>query len=103
MPAVEYFTYGAELMKKNKPHLTDWSILQRMKRIGFEPSEDFDGGCGTGPGSRSLATASVARIASIMAWASWWPLALESQLDDGVDELFHFTSSGRVAARYRVG
>jgi hypothetical protein len=42
MPAVEYFRYGAELMKKNKPHFTDWSIIERMKRIGFEPSKGFD-------------------------------------------------------------
>jgi len=43
-PAVEYFSYGAELMKKNKPHLTDWSIIERMKRIGFEPGKGFDAG-----------------------------------------------------------
>jgi hypothetical protein len=42
MPAVEYFTYGAELMKKNKPHLTDWSIIERMRRIGFEPGKGFN-------------------------------------------------------------
>ena len=39
MPAAEYFKYGAELMKKNRPHLTDWSILARMKRIGLEPGK----------------------------------------------------------------
>jgi hypothetical protein len=37
MPAVDYFRYGAELMKANPPHVTDWSILARMKRIGIEP------------------------------------------------------------------
>ena len=42
MPAVEYFKYGAELMKKNPPHITDWSILARMQRIGFEPGKSFD-------------------------------------------------------------
>src|SRR5215468_5853077 len=42
MPAVEYFKYGAELMKENPPHVTDWSIVARMKRIGLEPGKSFD-------------------------------------------------------------
>lgn len=41
MPAADYFRYGAELMKLHPPHLTDWSILARMKRIGIEPG-NFD-------------------------------------------------------------
>jgi len=43
LPAVEYFKYGAELMKENPPHLTDWSIIARMKRIGLEPGKSLDG------------------------------------------------------------
>lgn len=43
MPALEYFKYGAELMKQNPPHVTDWSIIARMKRIGLEPGKSFDG------------------------------------------------------------
>jgi hypothetical protein len=39
MPADEYFRYGAELMQKNPPHATDWSMLARMKRIGIEPGK----------------------------------------------------------------
>jgi hypothetical protein len=42
MSAVEYFEYGADLMKHNPPHATDWSIVARMKRIGFEPGKSFD-------------------------------------------------------------
>ena len=42
MPALEYFKYGAALMKQIPPHVTDWSLLARMKRIGFEPGKDFD-------------------------------------------------------------
>jgi hypothetical protein len=42
MPAAEYFTHGAELMKQNPPHITDWSIIARMKRIGLEPGKSFD-------------------------------------------------------------
>jgi len=44
MPPLEYFKYGAELMKQNRPHLTDWSIVARLKRIGLEPGKSFDGG-----------------------------------------------------------
>jgi hypothetical protein len=42
MPAVDYFKYGAELMKQNPPHASDWSIIARMKRIGLEPGKSFD-------------------------------------------------------------
>jgi hypothetical protein len=42
MPALDYFKYAAELMKQNPPHLTDWSIIARMKRIGLEPGQSFD-------------------------------------------------------------
>lgn len=41
MPAADYFRYGAELMKANPPHATDWSTIARMKRIGIEPGR-FD-------------------------------------------------------------
>ncbi len=42
MPAATYFTYGAELMKVNPPHLSDWSIVARLKRLGIEPGTSFD-------------------------------------------------------------
>jgi hypothetical protein len=42
MPALEYFKYAAELMKQNPPHVTDWSIIARIKRIGLEPGKSFD-------------------------------------------------------------
>ncbi len=42
MPASKYFGYGAELMKKNPPHITDWSQLERLKRIGIEVGRSFD-------------------------------------------------------------
>jgi hypothetical protein len=44
MPAAAYFEYAAELMKTNPPHVTDWSIVARMKRIGLEPGKPFDAG-----------------------------------------------------------
>ena len=42
MPGDRYFAYAAELMKLNKPHLTDWSIVARMKRLGIVPGRSFD-------------------------------------------------------------
>jgi hypothetical protein len=44
MSAVGYFNYGAELMKENQPHLTDWSIIARMERIGLQPGKSFESG-----------------------------------------------------------
>ena len=42
MPAAKYFSYAAELMKLNPPHVTDWSQVARLKRIGIEPGKSFD-------------------------------------------------------------
>jgi len=42
MPAAKYFAYATGLMKTNPPHVTDWSILARMKRLGVEPGKAFD-------------------------------------------------------------
>jgi len=42
MTGDEYFAYAAELMKLHKPHLTDWSMVERMKRLGIVPGQSFD-------------------------------------------------------------
>jgi hypothetical protein len=42
MPAAQYFTYGAELMKLNPPHMTDWSTVARLGRLGIVPGQSFD-------------------------------------------------------------
>jgi hypothetical protein len=44
MAPAAYFTYAAELLKFHPPHVTDWSIVERLKRIGIEPGKDFDAG-----------------------------------------------------------
>jgi hypothetical protein len=41
MPATKYFSYGADLMKLNPPHVTDWSKVARLKRLGIEPGKSF--------------------------------------------------------------
>ena len=42
MSADEYFTYAAELLKLQPPHITDEPIIAQMKRIGIEPGKSFD-------------------------------------------------------------
>ena len=42
MPAAAFFARAAELMKLHPPHVTDWSILARMQRIGIVPGESLD-------------------------------------------------------------
>ena len=42
MPGDKFFAYAAELLKANRPHLTDEPIIAQMKRIGIEPGKSFD-------------------------------------------------------------
>ena len=41
MSAAEYFARGAELMGMHPPHITDWSVIARFRRIGLEPGQPF--------------------------------------------------------------
>jgi hypothetical protein len=45
MSAAAYFARAAELMKLHPPHVTDWSILARMRRIGIMAGESLDIDC----------------------------------------------------------
>lgn len=42
MPAEQYFAYGVTLMNQHSPHITDWSQISRLGRIGIELGKDFD-------------------------------------------------------------
>jgi len=42
MKPAEYFRSAAELFKANPPHITDWSLVERMQRIGFVRGNSFD-------------------------------------------------------------
>jgi hypothetical protein len=42
MSASTFFTYAAEVMKKNPPHITDEPLVAQMKSIGIEPGKSFD-------------------------------------------------------------
>lgn len=41
MAAAKYFSLACELMKLNPPHITDWSQIARLKRLGIEPGKSF--------------------------------------------------------------
>lgn len=43
LSSLEFFTLFAELLKTNPPHANDYPILHRMRAIGINPGESFDG------------------------------------------------------------
>jgi hypothetical protein len=42
MPGPKYFSYAAELLKVNPPHLTDQPIITQLRRLGFEAGKSFE-------------------------------------------------------------
>jgi len=42
LPVADYFRLAADLMKSCPPHLTDWSILARLRHLGLVAGESFD-------------------------------------------------------------
>lgn len=42
MPAAKFYSYAAEILKKNPPHVTDWSQVARLRRLGLEVGKSFD-------------------------------------------------------------
>ncbi len=41
MTASDFFTYGMRLLALHPPHLTDWALIERMRRIGLVPHAEF--------------------------------------------------------------
>jgi hypothetical protein len=67
MPGDKYFTYAAEILKVNRPHLTDQPIIAQMKKIGIEPGKDFDIG-NVSPAVRAAIEAAPSSAQKLMAW-----------------------------------
>jgi hypothetical protein len=42
MSAGKYFSYAAEVLKLQPPHVTDQPMLAQLKKIGIEPGKSFD-------------------------------------------------------------
>jgi hypothetical protein len=42
MPADKFFSYAAEILKVNPPHITDQPMIAQLKKIGIEPGKSFD-------------------------------------------------------------
>lgn len=64
MPAADFFAYAARLMKRHPPHLTDGSIIARLKRIGIVPGEDFDASVFDADQAAALQAGASAAVAS---------------------------------------
>lgn len=56
LSAGDYFALGAELMATHPAHATDWNIVARMRRIGFEVGRPFDPATKPESVQRALAT-----------------------------------------------
>jgi hypothetical protein len=67
MPGDKYFAYAAELLKANRPHLTDEPIVDQMKKIGIEPGKAFDIGS-LSPAVRAAIEAAPSSAQKLMAW-----------------------------------
>jgi hypothetical protein len=67
MAGDKYFAYAAELLKVNRPHLTDEPIIARMKRIGIEPGKSFDIG-NVSPSVRAAIEVAPSAAQRLMEW-----------------------------------
>jgi hypothetical protein len=67
MAAGKYFTYAADLLKVNPPHITDQPIVARMRRIGIEVGQSFDLGKADPTVQRALERAAPAALKAMRA------------------------------------
>jgi hypothetical protein len=44
MPPLEFSHRAVELMRANPPHVSDWSQIIRLRRLGIEPGKSYDTG-----------------------------------------------------------
>jgi Uncharacterized conserved protein len=42
LTAENFFALASKLLKLHKPHITDWSIIQRIEKLGLSSDRDFD-------------------------------------------------------------
>lgn len=54
MAALDFFAYAAELLTVNPPHLTDFSQLARIAKLGIRPGRPFDASRFTGDERRQI-------------------------------------------------
>jgi hypothetical protein len=77
MSGAQFYAYAAEVLKTQPPHLTDWSILARLRRLGLEPGRSFvaadtpplvqaavDAAPSTGLQQMQVAVANMARVSN---------------------------------------
>jgi hypothetical protein len=67
MPGDKFFAYAAELLKVNRPHLTDEPIIVQMKKIGIERGKSFEI-AKVSPAVRTALEAAPARAQKLMEW-----------------------------------
>jgi len=67
MAADKFFTYAAELLKVNPPHITDEPIIAQMRKIGIEPGKSFDM-AKVDPAVRGALTGAPEEGQKLMAW-----------------------------------
>jgi hypothetical protein len=67
LSAREFFTLAAEAYAMHGPHVTDWSMVARLRRIGFGSGElDYDALEGVPAAALELITAALQRLAPIV-------------------------------------
>lgn len=67
MPADSFFSYAADLLKVNPPHITDQPIIAQLGKIGFEPGKNFDLDKAD-PAIRNAFTSAPKDAQQLMAW-----------------------------------
>jgi len=66
LSGADFFALGAELMKRHKPHLADWSQIARLARLGLVPGESFDAHSAPADVAAAIAAAPAAAMTALM-------------------------------------